>query len=94
MVNQSTVNAFYDALHNEFYVPLGFIKATYDKGAPFFMNYAQIGAVIGHEIVHGFDANGRHYNKDGDAVVQLLFNMYLLCFQSLEIAAHEERKSS
>ena len=66
----------------------------YDKGAPFFMNYAQIGAVIGHEIVHGFDADGRNYNKDGDAVVQLLFNMYLLCFQSLEIAAHKDRKSS
>ena len=70
----SEVNAYYHLLHNKFVVTLGFIKAFYHKKAPFFLNYAQIGAVIGHEIVHGFDAHGKSYNKDGEKVVLSLTN--------------------
>lgn len=62
-----TVNAYYDPVNNEIVFPAAILQP------PFFyangddaMNYGGIGAVIGHEITHGFDDNGRLYDKDGN----------------------------
>uniref|UniRef100_A0A3B4DY04 Neprilysin n=1 Tax=Pygocentrus nattereri TaxID=42514 RepID=A0A3B4DY04_PYGNA len=38
----------------------------FGKGQPWSLNYGGIGMVIGHEITHGFDDNGRNFDKDGD----------------------------
>ena len=39
---------------------------VYKKGRPKYMTYGALGFWIGHEISHGFDTKGRHYNKDGN----------------------------
>ena len=40
----------------------------YIKGRPKYMNFGALGFWIGHEISHGFDSGGRHYNKDGNKI--------------------------
>jgi putative endopeptidase len=61
-----TVNAYYHPLLNEIVFPAGILQP------PFFyadaddaVNYGAIGAVIGHEITHGFDDQGSHFDADG-----------------------------
>ena len=64
--NPQTVNAFYVALHNEIIVPAGILqKPFFDPNVDPAANYGAIGAVIGHEITHGFDDKGSKYNGDG-----------------------------
>ena len=64
--NPQTVNAFYVALHNEIIVPAGILqKPFFDPYVDPAANYGAIGAVIGHEITHGFDDKGSKYNGDG-----------------------------
>ncbi|GAB1290765.1 Neprilysin [Apodemus speciosus] len=65
----AVVNAFYSSGRNQIVFPAGILQP------PFFsaqqsnsLNYGGIGMVIGHEITHGFDDNGRNFNKDGDLV--------------------------
>ncbi|XP_060581148.1 membrane metallo-endopeptidase-like 1 [Ruditapes philippinarum] len=63
----SIVNAFYSPLQNAIMFPAGILQPPfYDKGQPKSMNYGGIGAVIGHEITHGFDDRGRQYDKTGN----------------------------
>jgi len=62
-----TVNAYYNPLLNEIVFPAGilqppFFNATADDA----VNYGAIGAVIGHEITHGFDDQGSRYDQDGN----------------------------
>ena len=46
--------------------PAGILQAPfYDSKSPNYLNYGGIGSVIGHEITHGFDDQGRLYDKDG-----------------------------
>lgn len=40
----------------------------YSKDRPEYLNYAGIGAMIGHELTHGFDKEGIHHDKDGNLV--------------------------
>lgn len=62
-----TVNAYYNPQFNEIVFPAGILQFPFfDKDADDAINYGAIGAVIGHEITHGFDDQGRQYDKDGN----------------------------
>ncbi|XP_072320254.1 neprilysin-like isoform X2 [Eucyclogobius newberryi] len=63
----AVVNAFYSSSKNQIVFPAGILQPPFfSKGQTRSLNYGGIGMVIGHEITHGFDDNGRNYDKDGD----------------------------
>ena len=62
-----TVNAYYNANMNEIVFPAGVLQPPfYDPNADDGINYGAMGAVIGHEMTHGFDDQGRQFDKDGN----------------------------
>ncbi|SFG90889.1 M13 family metallopeptidase [Pedobacter insulae] len=62
-----TVNASYSATMNEIVFPAGILQFPFfDPNADDAVNYGGIGAVIGHEMSHGFDDSGSQYDKDGN----------------------------
>ena len=62
-----TVNAYYNPSYNEIVFPAGILQFPFfDYNADDAVNYGAIGAVIGHEMTHGFDDQGRQYDKDGN----------------------------
>src|ERR1700710_460763 len=61
-----TVNAYYTSTRNEIVFPAAILQAPFfDPKADLAVNYGGIGAVIGHEITHGFDDVGRNYDGKG-----------------------------
>ena len=61
-----TVNAYYDPTFNEIVFPAAILQPPFfDPNADMAVNYGGIGGVIGHEITHGFDDQGRHYDGTG-----------------------------
>lgn len=61
-----TVNAYYNPVNNEIVFPAGILQYPFfHADADDAFNYGAIGAVIGHEISHGFDDSGSQYDKDG-----------------------------
>jgi putative endopeptidase len=61
-----TVNAYYNPSNNEIVFPAGILQFPFfDFKADDAVNYGGIGAVIGHEMTHGFDDQGRQYDADG-----------------------------
>ena len=66
-MNAHEVNAYYDPSSNEICFPAGILQYPFfDMSADDAFNYGAIGAVIGHEMTHGFDDSGRHFDKDGN----------------------------
>jgi len=62
-----TVNAYYNPTYNEIVFPAGILQFPFfDNNADDAVNYGGIGTVIGHEMTHGFDDQGRQYDKDGN----------------------------
>ncbi|MDE1147400.1 MAG: M13 family metallopeptidase [Azospirillaceae bacterium] len=67
LMSPPTVNAYYDPTENDINFPAGILQPPfYFAGADDAINYGAIGAVIGHEMTHGFDDQGRQYDKDGN----------------------------
>ncbi|XP_014250818.1 neprilysin-2 isoform X2 [Cimex lectularius] len=63
----AVVNAYYSPLENSIQFPAGILQEIFfsDK-RPSYMNFGTIGFVIGHEITHGFDDQGKQFDKNGD----------------------------
>ena len=67
LMTPQTVNAYYNPTTNEICFPAGILQYPFfDPKADDAFNYGAIGVVIGHEMTHGFDDQGRHYDKDGN----------------------------
>jgi putative endopeptidase len=62
-----TVNAYYNPYRNEIVFPAGILQPPFfNMDADDAVNYGAIGMVIGHEMTHGFDNQGRQFDKDGN----------------------------
>ena len=62
-----TVNAYYNPTTNEICFPAGILQYPFfDMAADDAFNYGAIGVVIGHEMTHGFDDQGRQFDKEGN----------------------------
>jgi endothelin-converting enzyme/putative endopeptidase len=62
-----TVNAYYDPSYNEIVFPAGILQPPFfDKAADDAVNFGAIGLVIGHELTHGFDDQGRQFDPQGN----------------------------
>ncbi len=67
LMNPQTVNAYYNPTTNEICFPAGILQYPFfDPKADEAFNYGAIGVVIGHEMTHGFDDQGRQYDADGN----------------------------
>lgn len=67
LMTPQTVNAYYNPTTNEICFPAGILQYPFfDPKADDAFNYGAIGVVIGHEMTHGFDDQGRQYDKDGN----------------------------
>lgn len=67
LMSPQTVNAYYNPTTNEICFPAGILQAPYfDVDADDASNYGAIGVVIGHEMTHGFDDQGRNFDHEGN----------------------------
>lgn len=63
----STVNAYYTPTKNQMVFPAGILQNPfYDPSFPASLNYGGMGVVMGHELTHGFDDQGRQFDKFGN----------------------------
>jgi putative endopeptidase len=62
-----TVDAYYNPTYNEIVFPAGILQPPFfDKSADDAVNYGRVGAIIGHEITHGFDDQGSQFDAEGN----------------------------
>lgn len=67
LMTPQSVNAYYNPSSNEIVFPAGILQPPFfDSNAPEALNYGAIGAVIGHEISHGFDDQGSQFDANGN----------------------------
>ncbi|XP_017775297.1 PREDICTED: endothelin-converting enzyme 1 isoform X2 [Nicrophorus vespilloides] len=66
-MSPSTVNAYYTPTKNQMVFPAGILQSPfYDPSFPSSLNFGGMGVVVGHELTHGFDDQGREFDKDGN----------------------------
>ncbi len=66
-MNAHEVNAYYDPSSNEICFPAGILQYPFfDMAADDAFNYGAIGSIIGHEMTHGYDDSGRHFDAHGN----------------------------
>ncbi|XP_044763653.1 endothelin-converting enzyme homolog isoform X2 [Coccinella septempunctata] len=66
-MSPSTVNAYYTPTKNQMVLPAGILQNPfYNPNHPASLNYGGIGVVMGHELTHGFDDQGREFDKEGN----------------------------
>ncbi len=64
-----TVNAYYDPSMNDINFPAGILQSPlYDPHADDAENYGHVGAIVGHELTHGFDDQGRQFDGNGNLI--------------------------
>ena len=74
-INQVVVvpNAYYVPLMNEMRFPAAFLQGIYyNSKRPQYLNFGGIGSLIGHEMTHGFDRQGRNFDEKGIEVFFLV----------------------
>ncbi|KAG0419148.1 hypothetical protein HPB47_004337 [Ixodes persulcatus] len=65
----AVVDAYYSDVENCIRIPAGILQGVFfSKDRPSYLNYGAIGSIIGHEITHGFDDEGRQFDKDGSII--------------------------
>ncbi len=95
-MNPQTVNAYYNPTTNEICFPAGILQHPFfNMEADDAFNYGGIGVVIGHEMTHGFDDQGRLYDKDGNmkdwwtaedaAKFKVKADMFVAFFDAIEV---------
>ncbi len=96
-MSPQTVNAYYNPTTNEICFPAGILQYPFfDAEADDACNYGAIGVVIGHEMTHGFDDQGRQFDKDGNlnnwwteedaAAFKALTDVLVAQFDAIEVA--------
>jgi len=85
-----TVNAYYNPLWNEMVFPAGILQPPFfDQSFPMAMNFGGIGMVVGHELTHGYDDEGRKFAPDGqlkewwEPAVSEKFDKQAACIETL-----------
>ena len=69
LMNPQDVNAYYNPTTNEICFPAAILQPPFfNMDADDAVNYGGIGVVIGHEMTHGFDDQGRNFDKDGNMI--------------------------
>ncbi|KAL9550950.1 hypothetical protein MBANPS3_004497 [Mucor bainieri] len=69
LMNPQEVNAYYNPSFNEIVFPAGILQNPFfGSNYPDYLNYGGIGVVVGHELTHGFDSMGRHFDAEGRLV--------------------------
>lgn len=69
LMSPQTVNAYYNPTTNEICFPAAILQPPfYNRDADDAVNYGAIGVVISHEMTHGFDDQGRHFDRNGNMV--------------------------
>lgn len=67
LMNPQTVNAYYEPTKNEIVFPAAILQPPFfDPEADDAVNYGAMGGVIGHEVTHGFDDEGKQYDAEGN----------------------------
>jgi predicted metalloendopeptidase len=63
----STVNAYYDPQRNEMVFPAGILQYPFfNRASPSWLNSGAMGVIMGHELTHGFDDQGRQFDSEGN----------------------------
>ena len=74
-------NAYYVPLMNEMRFPAAFLQGIYyNSQRPQYLNFGGIGSLVGHEMTHGFDRQGRNFDDQGNhSFNDISFSCQFLC---------------